>query len=213
MQRPALLICQKNFSLQDGSVFFSTLELTMTIAEFFNNQSIGAFLGAFAAFLLVAANDWRRERRKLKTLRAEMEVLLGDAEAKLDTARRMRSMLRDENRLTTAPVLRFNTSFTRQLSGEVLHLLTRDQRRAVEALCYTMEAIDCLFTEANEAAKAIYAMEDVPERIKLATTLLDTWKDIVSNLKRLMDMFETYLAGRFTDLLERQYNAADYDEA
>lgn len=185
----------------------------MTIVEFFNNQSVGAFLGAFAAFMLVAANDRRRERRKLKTLRAEIEVLLGDAEAKLETARRMRSMLRKENQLTTAPVLRFNTTFTRQLSGEVLHLLTRDQRRAVEALCYTMEAVDALFTEANETAKAIYATGDDAERMKMATTLIDTWKDIVSNLKRLMDMLQTYLAGRFTDLVERQYNPADYDEA
>lgn len=185
----------------------------MTVAEFFNNQSVGAFLGAFAAFLLVAANDRRRERRKLKTLRAEIEVLLGDAEAKLETARRMRSMLRNENQLTTAPVLRFNTSFTRQLSGDVLHLLTRDQRRAVEALCYTMEAIDGLFTEANETARAISATGDNAERIKMAKALLDTWKDIVSNLKRLMEMFQTYLACRFTELLTKQYNAADYDEA
>jgi hypothetical protein len=49
--------------------------------------------------------------------------------------------------------------------------------------------------------------------MKKATALLEIWKDIVSNLKRLMDMFQTYLAGRFTVLVERQYNAADYEEA
>lgn len=185
----------------------------MTISEFFNNQSVGAFLGAFAAFLLVAATDWRRERRKVKTLRAEIEVGLGDAEAKLETARRMRAMLRNENQITSAPVLRFNTAYARQLSGEVLHLLSRDQRRAVEALCYTMEAIDSLFSEASASASAIAGTTDNAERIRMASELLVTWGDIVANLKRLMEMCEKYLYGGFTDLVEKQYNAADYDEA
>lgn len=34
------------------------------VADFFDNQSVKAFLGAFAAFMLVALNDYRRERRK-----------------------------------------------------------------------------------------------------------------------------------------------------
>lgn len=185
----------------------------MTIWEFLNNQSVGAFLGAFAAFLLVAATDRRRERRKVKTLRAEVEVSLGDAKAKLETARRMRAMLRNQNQITSAPVLRFNTAYARQLSGEVLHLLSRDQRRAVEALCYTMEAIDGLFSEASETANAIKITTDNTQRIRMAIDLQATWGDIVSNLKRLMEMCETYLHGSYSDLVEKQYNAADYDEA
>lgn len=185
----------------------------MTITEFFNNQSVGAFLGAFAAFLLVAATDWRRERRKVKTLRAEVEVSLGDAQAKLETARRMRAMLRNENQITPAPVLRFNTAYARQLSGEVLHLLSRDQRRAVEALCYTMEAIDGLFSEATESANGIRGTTDNAQRIRMAADLLATWGDIVANLNRLMEMCQTYLDGRFTDLVEKQYKPADYEEA
>lgn len=45
-----------------------------TVAEFFNNQAVGAFLGAFSAFLLVTANDSRRERRgSAKTLGGSMD--------------------------------------------------------------------------------------------------------------------------------------------
>lgn len=183
------------------------------IEAFFNNQSVGAFFGAFAAFILVGANDWRRERRKVKTLRAEIEVNLGDARAKLETTRRMRALMRNENKVMRAPVLRFNTAFTRQLSADVLHLLTLDQRRAVEALCYTMEAIDGLFSEATESARALSGTMENPLRMKTAEDLLATWSDIVANLKRLMEMCEAYMAGRFTEMITKQYNAADYEEA
>jgi len=183
-----------------------------TIADFFNNQSVGAFLGAFAAFLLVAANDWRRERRKIKTLRAEIEVNLADAQAKLETARRMRALMREHNRVMPAPILRFNTTFTRQLASEVLHHLSVDQRRAVEGLCYTMESIDGLFAESLELAKRFTGPLGQADRLAIAEHLLTNWSDSIANLKRLAEMCEQYLAGRYGDLVRKQYDATQYEE-
>lgn len=105
------------------------------IFDFFNNQSVGAFLGAFAAFGLVIINDRRRELRKVRNVKAEVEVNLANAQAKLETVRRNRALLREQNRVMPAPILKFNTAFIRQLSAEVLDRLTLDQRRAIDALC------------------------------------------------------------------------------
>lgn len=189
----------------------TTLDLK-AIAEFFNNQSVGAFLGAFAAFLLVAANDWRRERRKLKTLRAEIEVNSADATAKLETARRMRALILEQNRVMPSPVLRFNTTFTRQLAGEVLHHLSLDQRRAVEGLCYTMEAIDGLFEESQALAQRFTGPLGQAERLGTAKHLLKNWSDIIANLNRLIEMCSEYLAGNYSQLVGKQYDATAYED-
>ncbi len=182
------------------------------VADFFNNQSVGAFLGAFAAFLLVAANDWRRERRKVKTLRAEIEVNQAHASAKLETARRMRALMREHNRVIPAPILHFNTTFTRQLAAEVLHHLSLDQRRAVEGLCYTMEAIDGLLDESLALAQRFTGPLGQADQIATAEHLLKNWSDIIANLKRLVEMCSEYLAGNYSQLVSKQYDAAAYKE-
>lgn len=182
------------------------------IADFFNNQSVGAFLGAFAAFTLLVANDWRRERRKVKTLRAEIEVNRADAQAKLETARRMRTLMREHNRVMPAPVLRFNTAFTRQLSADVLHHLAVDQRRAVEGLCYTMEAIDGLLDDSLIVARQFTGPMGQADRLAAGEHLQSNWSDTVANLKRLIEMCDEYLAGRYSALVNKQYNAAEYEE-
>ncbi len=183
-----------------------------SIGEFLNNQSVGAAVGAFAAFLLVALTDWRRERRKVKTLRAEVEANRADAVAKLETARRMRALLREHNKVEPAPVLRFNTALSRQLAAEVRHRLSGDQRRATEGLCYTMEAIDELLNEARSVAQRFTGPMGHAERLSAASYLEVTWADIVTNLKRLIEMSDLYLSRRFKELVNKQYNAADYEE-
>lgn len=53
------------------------MDCLSSIEQFFNNQSVGAFLGAFAAYFLVALTDWRRDRKKIRNLRAEVEQIKG----------------------------------------------------------------------------------------------------------------------------------------
>ncbi len=94
------------------------------IEQVLNNQSVGAFVGACAAFMLVVLNDWRRERKKVANICAEIEMNLGLANAKLETVRRNRNALREESRIIPAPILKFNTLLILQLAAEVLGRLT-----------------------------------------------------------------------------------------
>lgn len=180
--------------------------------KLFNNQSVSAFLGAFAAFVLVVLNDRRRERRKVRNVRAEIEVNLSNAQAKLETVRRNRTFMREHNRVTPAPILRFNVQLIRQLAAEVLDRLTIDQRRALDALCYTMEATDNLLDEAFQHAKSISGAVDQAERIATAERLLVDLADAIVNLKRLIEMCGNYIAARYSVIVTKQYDRLEYEE-
>ena len=58
-----------------------------TLAGFFNDQSVAAFMGAFAAFSLVVVNDRRRARQKVENMAGEIRVNLSHAESKLERVR------------------------------------------------------------------------------------------------------------------------------
>jgi hypothetical protein len=182
------------------------------VEAFLNNQSVGAALGAFLAFLLVMATDWWREMRTVRSLRSEIEVHRADAEAKLETARRMRAVLREHNKATPSPVMRFNTTVTRQVSAEVRHRLLADQRRSLEALLYTMEAIDGIFADSQTLSRHFSSPIGQAERMSYAAQLAHNWSDTVANLKRLIEMCDMYLAGRYAELVTKQFDHADYEE-
>jgi hypothetical protein len=182
------------------------------IERFFNNQSVGAFFGAFAAFLLVVLNDWRRDRKKVRNLRAEVEMNLGHAKGKLEAVRRNRSLMREHNRVMPAPIIKFNTVLIRQLTAQILDLLTLDQRRAVEALCYTMEATDGLLEEAYGRAKQLSGVLTPADRIYIADQLLIDYADALVNLKRLIEMCDKYLGGYYGNILTKQFDRREYEE-
>ena len=182
------------------------------IFNFFNNQSIGAFLGAFAAFGLVILNDRRREFRKVRNVCAEIEANLAKAKAKLETVRRNRTLMKEENQVMPAPILKFNTTFIRQLSAEVLDRLTLDQRLAIEALCYTMEEIDGVLESAYGHAKNLTSSLGQAERIFTAERLLGDYDDGIVNLKRLIEMSENYVSKKYEVIVSKQYDRQEYEE-
>ena len=142
------------------------------IKDFFNNQSVGAFVGAFSAFALVVLNDRRRDGRKVKNLRAEIEMSVAHAKGKLESVRNNRALIREHNRVMAAPILAFNTILIRELTAEVLSRLTLHQRRAIDALCYTMEATDEILGGAYHMAKKFSEPLGHAERITTADRFL-----------------------------------------
>ncbi|MEW5968040.1 MAG: hypothetical protein AB1720_13770 [Pseudomonadota bacterium] len=182
------------------------------IERFFNNQSVGAFLGAFSAFILVMLNDWRRDRKKVRNLSAEIEMNLAHAKSKLETVRRNRSLAREQNQIEPAPILKFNTALIRQLSAEILDHLTLDQRRAIEGLCYTMEATDGLLEEIYRNSKRLSGALGQAERMAYADRLLIDFSDAIVNLKRLIEMCENYITRKFGVIVTKQYDRLEYEE-
>ena len=184
----------------------------LTVSNFFNNQSVGAFLGAFSAFILVVLNDRRRELIKVRNLRAEVQVNLENAKAKLETVRRNRSMLREQNLVMPAPILKFNTAITRQLSAEILDRLTLNQRQAIDALCYTMEETDSLLEEIRIQAQLPSSALQPADQLKKAERLLKGFGDTIVNLKRFIEMCNNYISGNYKVIVTKQYDRLDYEE-
>ena len=158
------------------------MEIFRTVAEFFYNKSVAAFTGAFAAFALVVLNDWRREGRKVKNLRGEIEMNAAIGKGKLESVRSNRSLMREHNRVMPAPILKFNTTFIRELAAEVLSRLSPDQRRALEALLYTMEATDEVLSNAYSLARSLTGALGQAERMSNAGRLLIEYGDAIVNL-------------------------------
>lgn len=182
------------------------------IDRLLNNQSVAAFIGAGAAFLLVWFNDIRRERRKVKNIRSEIEMNQSLASAKLESTRRMRDSVRHHNEVIPAPILPFNTVLIRQLTAEVLSRLTLDQRRAVEALCYRMEGTDGILEEAYEMTKGLRELSVQADRIRAAERLVNEYADAIVNLKILVEMCDRYNDGEYKAIVTKQYGRAEYEE-
>ena len=184
----------------------------MDLEKFFNNQSVGAFLGAFAAFLLVVMNDWRRERRKVKTIQAEFQVCLAHTAAKLETVRRARTLAREHNGVSPAPVMPFNTAIVRQLTAEAIDRLSLEQRRAIDGLCYRMEATDGVLHEIYQTALRLSGAMGQADRLTAAQRLLIDLEDAIVNLKVLELMLTNYVASKFAEVVNTQYDRTRFEE-
>ena len=187
------------------------MERLQDIKDFFNNQSVGAFIGAFAAFTLVVLNDWRRDRRKIKNIAGEIEINRLHAKGKLDSLRKNLALIREQNKVLPAAPLKFNTVLIRQLAAEVLSRLLLDQRRAIDGLCYMMEATDRIIEDAYSLTKTLGSLTDT-ERSAAAEKILVGFNDAVVNLKRLDEMCSNYIARNYSVILTKQFRRVDYEE-
>ncbi|MBI5657821.1 MAG: hypothetical protein HZC44_13750 [Geobacter sp.] len=189
------------------------MDIGCFLERILNNQSVGAFVGACAAFMLVVLNDWRRERKKVANICGEIEMNLDLANAKLETVRRNRNALREESRVIPAPILKFNTLLIRQLAAEVLGRMTLDQRRSVEALCYTMEATDGILEDIYALTKRVREPLEGMDLRSAIMNLGTEYDDAIVNLKRLSEMCQKYVAGQYRSITDKQYDRSEYEES
>ncbi|MEK6776515.1 MAG: hypothetical protein AABY87_06500 [bacterium] len=180
----------------------------------FNNASVSAFFGAFFAFLLVALTDWRRNRRKRKLIVRQLSANNELAAKKQETVKKNLSLLKDHNKATTAPIMRFPVEDIRKLETEVLDLLTVDQKMALDSIIYTYEATDGLLLEITDKLHRIEDIQDSGEPIlpsnEMVKKLPADYEDAYVNLGRAIDMASLYIKGRYREVLNKKYNRDDY---
>ena len=174
-----------------------------------DNATVAAFAGAFAAFVLVAATDWRRRRRSKR----QPSFLISDnadlARAKHRTVQNSIDMMREDNKFAPAPIMPFPVAAIKTKHVEVIDLLDSNENQGLGALIYWMEAIDSLLAEILSTAKhlqqAIELDADTPTRARIGKRILSDLDDAARNLGFLIQMCDWYVAGTPHKILEMQH--------
>jgi hypothetical protein len=173
-----------------------------------NNATVGAFVGAFAAFMLVVGNDYRRRLRSKRQIRYLVSDNLDLARAKLQTVTDVIDMMRNDNRLSAAPIMAFPTAGLKAKQLEVIDLLDANQNQGLSALLYWMESIDGLLGEHLSMAKRLEEMprqgQESLARQGIATKILTNLGDARQNLEHLIKMCEWYISGEIARIFETQ---------
>ena len=171
----------------------------MRIGDFFSNASVAAFVGAFAAFILVAANDWRRRRRKKKLLTFLIDDSASLARDKRQTVEEKIELIQD-NRYTDAPIMRFQTVALSNHHQEVMDMLDANENQGLSALIYWMESIDGLLDEARQSAQLLRHLEEsgAPHEQKsvVGARIMSLFKDADANLRIFDRLCGYYVSGQ-----------------
>lgn len=172
---------------------------------FLNNASVAAFLGAFAAYFLVALTDWRRRRKRVELLACRISINRDLAIAKRETARTNIDMIRGGH-FISSPVMKFPTEDVRALQREALDVLSATQINALDALVYWMESIDELFKQARSCSEELKTLAKTnaptPLRSAKGEELIDEYNQAEINLGYFIDMATNYIDGQPEKVLE-----------
>ena len=187
----------------------------MRILEFLGNASVAAFVGAFAAFMLVAANDWRRRRRKKKLLISlvdDARTLARDKRASVES----RLELIQQNKFSDAPIMPFEPAALRNQRHEVLDMLDANQSLGLSAIIYWMESIDGLVDEARRSARLLRYLEEsgAPHDQKTVeiTRIVSHYMDLKDNLTIFDKLCRYYISGQPHKIRENFHTVSDEND-
>jgi hypothetical protein len=131
--------------------------------EFLNNASVAAFIGAFAAFILVVLTDIRRRYRDRTLLRCLISNNLDIARKKLASIKMNRSILIEDNKITDAPFMPFSTQSIRDYQVRALDVLGTEEKQSLDAIMYWMESIDGLIASATSIAIQLILLRHISD--------------------------------------------------
>ncbi len=174
--------------------------------DFLSNPSVAAFIGAFSAFMLVAATDLRRRYRNRSLLRHLVSDNKELALRKLEAVRTSKALLREGNRVAPSPIMRFPLAAIRDYQLQVLNLLSSSHKPALNGMLYWMEEVDGLLSEATQAAYALSRSIKAEEPNEKLSALKDEYcrlpEEAEINLKYLSQFLSWYAEDKPKKILE-----------
>jgi len=194
----------------------------MCIEQFFNNASIGSFLGAFFAFFLVVVTDWRRNKRKKKLILKQIQLNRIIVKNKIETINNHKNTITQKGQLYPGKLLPFQTEEIKTLSLAVIDQFKPEEKLALDAISHHMRSTDELLDEVNNMInefinlnikiKKEYVGENSKEKTEnlmkiniemenLIATIKTRYEESIINLKNLDKSTNHYLNGNFDKIL------------
>jgi len=168
---------------------------------------VGALVGAFAAYLLVVLTDWRRNRRKKKTLVRLIEINQRMAKSKEDAVTATRNALTDSNKMVTSPIIRFSVEDIKRIEADVLDMLGEEEKLTLTALCYLMQETDGVLNDAYARIQKIIELrlegEEIDGSHPLRAQILIDYGDALANLKRFRIMADLFIDKKYAEILSK----------
>ena len=179
------------------------------IQSLLQKEVLAAIVGAFAAYLLVALTDWRRNRRKKELLVRLIEINQKMAKSKEDAVTASRNALTDSNKMVTAPIIRFSVEDIKRIEADVLDMLGEEEKLALTALCYQMQETDGVLNDAYARIKKIIELrlegKEIDGSHPLLAQILIDYDDALANLKRFRIMADLFIDKKYAEILSKQY--------
>lgn len=175
-----------------------------TISDFFNNQSVGAFIGAFFAFLLVWATDKRRTTKRISGIQSEFKMNLSMAKKKLVMIQEAISLIENENKFRAAPIVKFNTDYIKKLALDHLDDLGQDQRQAIEAGCYLMNAVDGVLDNCYVLSRNLTGVLSQADRLMNKQAILIEYKVAEDNINGVIEICGLYINKKYNQIVSSE---------
>lgn len=176
------------------------------MCDLLNNASLAAFIGALCAFLLVAATDLRRTYRLRTLLRYQVDDCRDLARRKIEAVQTNLALIKEDGRITNAPVMRFPTQGIKDYQIRVLDILNANQKQGLDVLIYWLEATDNLMAEVTSNATRIIDLETcapaAPEKQILVKRYIDGLEEAETNLSYIVELAGAYVEGKPHEILE-----------
>ncbi len=192
------------------------LNVVDVIGEILDNNSVSAFMGAVAAFLLVQLTDRRRLTRDHRSIKRLVRANHRQARDKLEAVERNIEALTEHNKVTASTFMRFATDEIKALEMRALDRLSAKEKLATDALCYQFSAIDDLLEEATSTAVKLKSLirngGSTEARNRLGIKLVTDFQDAVVNLRNVGQIAEWYIDGDFSKILEAKFSREDLEQ-
>ena len=127
-----------------------------------------------------------------------------------------RALLQEDNKIMDAPFMRFPVQSIRATQHEVLDLLSANEKQAIDALLYWMEAVDDLITTGTRSAsmlkQAIKLNASLENRTSVADEYIEAMAEAEKNLGLLIKLCESYVSGRPHEIIEFTHPVGGEDD-
>jgi hypothetical protein len=195
--------------MQEYLTFLKTMhDILTTILDFFKNPSVAAFIGAFAAFMLIFLTDKRRNKRKKQLVLQLLKNNYRLGEDKLWAINNIIETLKSKKQLIGGPLQPFDVQQIKTLGLEILDLFNPDEQNTLNTICFHLKEINDLLESVAEKCELLRNRK-IPhrdERAKILETINNDYIDARDNILRVQEYIKFYLSNDFQSILNIIYS-------